>query len=554
MIPPVNSLVKYDNPVLVTRHSEKKSTKASKPGSGSPEPIPDIPQAGKGKVGADAKAAKETEEILNSIIPPREWVEEGQLWIQQVSTAPATRIDVINLQEQLDIRLQQRQARETGICPVRRELYTQCFDELIRQVTINCAERGLLLLRVRDEIRMTLAAYQTLYESSIAFGMRKALQSEQGKADMERKVRDYLNEMKIQELEVDRRELERQVNELMARADQTDKRYQEQRQVDEKRHADEIQFLKKTNIQLKSQLDGIISQKNFFLHLCTLYTEYFIIKRYLEMVQWIIAEVMADHEVDPEDVVTRFRRHSVFGWGTFKCTECRISWSSQITWVTLDIKEQRIRRRFKQKCKKCGQPQRPWWQVEEFAYMMEFALVRYQKLVSGTWKPTNRALDKNIAAPHKSELCERCGFGTRKCWLVSSDEEKKDDINKNQLNGIENDNDELKDVEIEVIEVGKNSKPKTKRFSEGEVGKTGKPKPKRLSGGEIKAVEIKENVVEDVEVEENVVGNVEVEENVVEDVEVEENAVKDNAAKDIEVGENESGTEANSKIVTVKPT
>lgn len=61
-------------------------------------------------------------------------------------------------------------------------------DELIRQVTINCAERGLLLLRVRDEIRMTISAYQTLYESSVAFGMRKALQAEQGKSDMEKKV------------------------------------------------------------------------------------------------------------------------------------------------------------------------------------------------------------------------------------------------------------------------------------------------------------------------------------------------------------------------------
>lgn len=43
-------------------------------------------------------------------------------------------------------------------------------------MTINCAERGLLLLRIRDELKMTLAAYQTLYQSSIAFGMRKALQ------------------------------------------------------------------------------------------------------------------------------------------------------------------------------------------------------------------------------------------------------------------------------------------------------------------------------------------------------------------------------------------
>ena len=63
-------------------------------------------------------------------------------------------------QEQLDQKLQQRQARETGICQVRRELYAQCFDELIRQSTINCTERGLLLLRVRDELRMTLHAYQ----------------------------------------------------------------------------------------------------------------------------------------------------------------------------------------------------------------------------------------------------------------------------------------------------------------------------------------------------------------------------------------------------------
>ncbi len=35
---------------------------------------------------------------------------------------------------------------------------------------------------------MTLRAYQTLYESSVAFGMRKALMAEQGKSELERKV------------------------------------------------------------------------------------------------------------------------------------------------------------------------------------------------------------------------------------------------------------------------------------------------------------------------------------------------------------------------------
>ena len=55
------------------------------------------------------------QDILNSILPPREWTEDDQLWVQYVSSTPATRVDVINLQEELDKRLQQRQARETGM-------------------------------------------------------------------------------------------------------------------------------------------------------------------------------------------------------------------------------------------------------------------------------------------------------------------------------------------------------------------------------------------------------------------------------------------------------
>lgn len=45
----------------------------------------------------------------------------------QVSSDPATRLDVLKLGEHLDMGLQQQQARETGICPVRRRLFAQCF-------------------------------------------------------------------------------------------------------------------------------------------------------------------------------------------------------------------------------------------------------------------------------------------------------------------------------------------------------------------------------------------------------------------------------------------
>ena len=189
-------------------------------------------------------------QVLDAVLPPREYEVGDKSFAQACAKEACTRLDVISLQENLDARLVDRQARETGICPVREDLYPQGFDELIRQVTINCAERGLLLLRVRDEIRMTIAAYQTLYESSIAFGMRKALQAEQGKADME---------ARIKQLEAEKKDLERQVQELKAKAEAIEKREGERRALEEKKHAEEVQFLKRTNAQLKKELETYLA-------------------------------------------------------------------------------------------------------------------------------------------------------------------------------------------------------------------------------------------------------------------------------------------------------
>ncbi|KAM9533345.1 axonemal dynein light intermediate polypeptide 1 isoform 1-T1 [Guaruba guarouba] len=273
MIPPPDSLLRYSPPVLVhRRRTEKRSPGVSGTAraarssrsaradrallspqaprlQASPSALP-TPAGPVPPPRAAAEAGKQTQELLNAILPPREWVEDKTLWVQEVSSTPSTRLDVVHLQEQLDLRLQQRQARETGICPVRRELYSQCFDELIREVTINCAERGLLLLRVRDEIQMTIAAYQTLYKSSVAFGARKALQAEHGKSNMIKR---------IAELEEEKRELEAQVSDQKAKCEAIEKREYERRQIEEKKHTEEVQFLKRTNQQLKAQLESIIA-------------------------------------------------------------------------------------------------------------------------------------------------------------------------------------------------------------------------------------------------------------------------------------------------------
>ena len=132
--------------------------------------------------------------------------------MRYVSATPATKADVVNLKTELDKKLVSLQARNSGICPVREELHSQCFDELIRQITINCSERGYLLVTVRDEFRMFKNGLKQLYDSSIAYGMKKALKADQAKSEMNEKIKTLKKENKelkkrIEELEEEAEEL-----------------------------------------------------------------------------------------------------------------------------------------------------------------------------------------------------------------------------------------------------------------------------------------------------------------------------------------------------------
>ena len=191
-------------------------------------------------------------ETLNAMFLPREWEESGKKFIQYVSPEPATREKARDLFKALDEKIKERQAREKGICPVREELYSQCFDEIIRQVTIECPERGLLLLRVRDEIKMTIASYQTLYESAILFGIRKQLQAEEGKEELNKKK---------EELEIKKKKLIEKKLQLENKLKAFDKQVEERKQIEEAKREEEIKFLKEQNENLEKFLNSIDQSK-----------------------------------------------------------------------------------------------------------------------------------------------------------------------------------------------------------------------------------------------------------------------------------------------------
>jgi len=223
---PPDSLLKYESPLFVGFDPASNQRPA--------------PQ----RAAADPTSAQ-LDDMINSMLPPREWTEESGTWMQYTSKEPSSRLDVITLQEMLDKRLLERQARESGICPVREDLYMQTFDELIRQVTLDGPERGLLLLRIRDEIRMTIDAYKILYDSSVTFGIRKQLQAEQGMSELEESVNV---------LEGEKKDLETQVTELRNKVEIIEKRSNEQKILDDKKRKEEIDFLKYQGQHLDSFL------------------------------------------------------------------------------------------------------------------------------------------------------------------------------------------------------------------------------------------------------------------------------------------------------------
>ncbi len=245
-LPIHNSLIKYSTPILVSI-SGKKAVKSKKdPQLSSPSKTLSSPIS-------DSKNKEEnrTEDILNQIIPPKEHLlPNGQLWIQTVLSTPATKTEVISLKEELEKRLQQRQARETGICPIRESLYDECFDELIRQITIDCKERGLLLVRVRDEVRQQLKSYKTLYESSIAYGMRKMIDSEQKKSNMNNKI--MIMEKECSEYEKMVEELEKKIRNT--KKDENDKMAKENMD-----HQTEVNKVKDVNVGIKYDLEKLLS-------------------------------------------------------------------------------------------------------------------------------------------------------------------------------------------------------------------------------------------------------------------------------------------------------
>lgn len=199
-----------------------------------------------------------TDTVLDALLPPRrttvtfynqnEGLRDTVDVVQRVSHAQIKREELRHLRVELDARLKQSNARHDGICNVRRGIHALMFDELVRQVTIDCPERGILLRRVRDEIQMTLDAYHTLYDESVAYSTNRCVAAAKYTPAMTQAI-DGLNR--------DISELRKELRKLQAKESAMLRCVDEQESSDHKKYEEERTFLERTQQRLQSQLEAV---------------------------------------------------------------------------------------------------------------------------------------------------------------------------------------------------------------------------------------------------------------------------------------------------------
>ncbi len=95
---PRESLIKYENPIEINLQSDSSKLAA-------------VVSNKKKAVVPLFESKPSTEDILNAILPPREWTADGKHYIQYVSHNPSSRDDVAELQKKLDEKIVIKQAR-----------------------------------------------------------------------------------------------------------------------------------------------------------------------------------------------------------------------------------------------------------------------------------------------------------------------------------------------------------------------------------------------------------------------------------------------------------
>ena len=95
------------------------------------------------------------------------------------------------------------------------------------------------------------------------------------------------------------------------------------------------------------------------------------------------------------------------GYASFYCSSCRRDWSSYNSWITIDVQNPAIVKKFNQLCKSCNKRRQPHFTDDEIRRMVKHVVEKIRtKPDFDNWRPTPM-----LKAPHDNERCEKCNYG-----------------------------------------------------------------------------------------------------------------------------------------------
>lgn len=112
-------------------------------------------------------------DVLDRILPARQWEENGKHYRQKLSNQPSTKKDVNNLTEKLDLYLEQFKAREVGICPIKEQLYLQCFSKLLSYKRLYIIYLSINIVRTRVIYKLCRTKQQLIPLANIDYKKKK---------------------------------------------------------------------------------------------------------------------------------------------------------------------------------------------------------------------------------------------------------------------------------------------------------------------------------------------------------------------------------------------
>ena len=107
-----------------------------------------------------------------------------------------------------------------------------------------------------------------------------------------------------------------------------------------------------------------------------------------------------------------------FAWFNCETRHAKKRWPSAHAWCAIDLKMQKICRRYRQACNKCEIRIRPMFTPEAIEKMVTYAVKGYLIKI-GAMKPKERPsteTDETIGGRHDEKRCDMCKIKKHSCW------------------------------------------------------------------------------------------------------------------------------------------